>query len=418
MPAGSGPALTVIGLMSGTSADGIDAVVVRLPPTPALDDARSAIHHYAPYTAAQREAVHGLFQPRGAGADVLCRMNFLCGEWFAAAAIAAMAGAGLEPEAVDVIGSHGQTVYHCPPGASEAAMQETPCTLQIGEPAVIAERTGVTTVADFRVRDVAAGGHGAPLVSFVDVLLFQDERATRVVLNLGGIANVTIVPPARSGRPAIAFDTGPGNMVLDWLALRVTGGAQTCDRDGLLAAQGRPDQGLLRDLLADPYFRAPPPKTTGRERYGAAYAERLWAAGQARGLSAVDLLAMAAALTAQTVADGIRSALEPRAEQAGHGRAAAAGPLQVIAGGGGTRNPVLMGEIARRLPEAEVLTHEAFGISSQAKEALSFAILAAAAVRGEPNAIPSCTGARRAVVLGKIVPGQNYASLMRRLFGG
>jgi anhydro-N-acetylmuramic acid kinase len=277
----------------------------------------------------------------------------------------------------------------------------------------------VTTVGDFRVRDVAAGGQGAPLVSYVDALLFGSTAETRAVLNLGGIANATVLPPTRvpdasgasggsgvSPGPPIAFDTGPGNMVLDWLAGAVSGGALEHDVDGRLAAAGRADERLLADLLADPYFAAPPPKTTGRERFGAPYARTVLGRARARGLSDADTLATATALTAASVTAALRAA----APQAWPVR-------EVVAGGGGTRNPTLMADIARRLPGVRVTTHEAYGVSSQAKEAASFALLAAAAIRGLPNTLPSCTGAQRAVVMGKIVPGANFVPLMARLHG-
>ena len=409
-------ALLVAGLMSGTSADGIDCALVRLGDGPLLRAAQTARHSHVRFTPEQRRALLALFDPAHATADVLCRMNFEVGEWFGAAALAAMRAAGLGPEQLDLLGSHGQTVYHCPPRGQAGHVA---CTLQIGEPAVIAERTGVTTVADFRVRDVAAGGHGAPLVSYVDALLLRHPELTRVVLNLGGIANVTILPPAAGAeddrRPptAVAFDTGPGNMVLDWLAHQVSGGALEYDEAGRLAAAGAVDEGLLAAALAHPYFAAPPPKTTGREQFGAAYAERFWRQARERGLSAADTLATATALTAESVAAAIRSAAAGAAAAAG---APGAACCEVVAGGGGARNPVLVAELARRLPGVRVTTHEAYGISSQAKEALSFAILAWEAIRGRANTVPACTGARHPVVMGKIVPGANYVALMRRLF--
>ena len=202
--------LTVLGLMSGTSADGIDGALVRVSAMPSLDDARVAFHHHVPFTATQRQAILALFDTTRANVEDVSRLNFWIGEWFAEAALNTIHAAGRRPQDVDLIGSHGQTIFHCPPGAGPVAS-----TLQIGEPAVIAERTGITTVADFRVRDVAAGGHGAPLVSYVDHLLFADPRVTRAVLNLGGIANATVLYPSGDPRPPIAFDTGPANMVLD-----------------------------------------------------------------------------------------------------------------------------------------------------------------------------------------------------------
>ncbi|HEX2033549.1 MAG TPA: anhydro-N-acetylmuramic acid kinase [Chloroflexota bacterium] len=409
--------LRVLGLMSGTSADGIDSALVQLPQRPALSDVRAARYHHYPFTPAQRRAVFQLFDPTQAHAERLCQMNFRLGEWFAAAAMAALEAAGLPAAEVDLIGSHGQTVVHCPPpgppGRDAGAEEYRPSTLQLGEPAVIAERTGITTVADFRVRDMAAGGHGAPLVSYVDALLFRHASETRVLLNLGGIANVTVLPTTAAGTVPLAYDTGPGNMVLDWLAGRLTGGAQTYDRDGELAAEGTVHQELLQELLREPYFAAPAPKTTGRERFGAAYAEGVWRLAHDLGLGAGDLMATATALTAETIARALSGAIPPGTQG-----------LEVIAGGGGTRNPSLMGELGRRLPAAlpahrplRLTTSDAYGIPSQGKEALSFAILAAAALRGEPNTIPSCTGARHEVVMGKIVPGERYRALMQGLFG-
>ncbi|MDQ3699933.1 MAG: anhydro-N-acetylmuramic acid kinase [Chloroflexota bacterium] len=396
--------------MSGTSADGIDGVIVHVSEAPSLDLVQAAFHHHQLFTPLQREAVFSLFDSARATAEHVCRMNFLLGEWFAAAALETVRAAGLSPADVDLIGSHGQTVVHLPP--APRASLEAPgsvtgggSTLQIGEPAVIAERTGITTVGDFRVRDMAAGGQGAPLVSYVDALLFHRRTAPRAVLNIGGIANATVLLPLESGRPSLAFDTGPGNMVLDELTLRVSQGAERYDRDGDRAASGTAQDSLLAQLLTDPYFAAPAPKTTGRERYGAAYTERVWQQAQALGLSDVDLLATATALTAETIAGALRTA--------GLGRTAGG---EVIVGGGGTRNRALMAELARRLPGVALTTHESFGISSQAKEALSFAILASAAVRGQVNTLPTCTGAGRAVVMGKLVPGENYRTLMAGLF--
>lgn len=410
----AGRTLRVLGLMSGTSADGIDGVIVPVSEAPSLHLVQAAFHHHQPFTPEQREAVFSLFDTARATAEDVCRMNFLLGEWFAAAALATIRVAGLSPADVDLIGSHGQTIVHLPPAvppdlrdspAAPGSVSSGGSTLQIGEPAVIAERTGITTVGDFRVRDMAAGGQGAPLLSYIDALLFYRRGASRAVLNIGGIANATVLPPLESGRPPLAFDTGPGNMVLDQLTLRVSQGTERYDRDGARATRGTVRDSLLAELLTDPYFAAPAPKTTGRERYGAAYAERVWQRARAMGLSDVDLLATATALTAETIAGALRAA----------GLGTHAGG-EVVVGGGGTRNRALMAELARRLPCVALTTHEAYGISSQAKEALSFAILASAAIRGQVNTLPTCTGAARAVVMGKLVPGENYRPLIADLF--
>ena len=264
--------LLALGLMSGTSADGIDGVLVRVSEAPSLPQVQAAFHHAVPFLETQRRAVFGLFDPSTATAEAVCRMNFAVGEWFATAALETLAAAGVPPAAVDVIGSHGQTVFHAPPGADGPGS-----TLQIGEPAVIAERTGITTVADFRVRDVAAGGHGAPLVSYVDDLLFRHPQRQRAVLNLGGIANVTLLPPSAAAGAVLAFDTGPGNMVLDALARRVSGAAPRLRPGRPPGAACSVQPALLGPLLRQDAATSPlPPKTTGRERYGLPYADRLW----------------------------------------------------------------------------------------------------------------------------------------------
>ncbi len=395
--------LVVVGLISGTSADGIDGVVARLPATPSIESARSLTHHHVPLDGMRRSAIFKAFDTARSTADVVCRLNFDVGEWFAEAALSAIDAAGLRPDQVDVIASHGQTIYHDPP--SGPGVQGS--TLQVGEPAVIAERTGVTTVADFRVRDMAAGGHGAPLVSFLDDVLFRPDAGTRVLLNLGGIGNVTLLPPSRLGDTVarVACDTGPSNMVLDWIVEHLSGGSARFDRDGEMALRGTVDPGWLAHLMDDDYFRAAAPKTTGRERYGAEFASRVLAEGRARGLGTDDIVATVTALTAVTVADCILANVP-----SDH-------PLsEVVAGGGGARNPAIMRELRRRLPGVTISTVDDYGVPSQAKEALLFAMLGNAAIRGMPNTVPSSTGARHATVMGKIVPGANYARLMARLY--
>jgi anhydro-N-acetylmuramic acid kinase len=400
----TGSPLVVVGLISGTSADGIDGVVARLPANPGLGDVVSLTHHHVPLLGARREAIFAAFDTPRATAEMICRLNFDVGEWFAEAALETVAVAGFRPDHVDVIASHGQTVFHDPPAPSGSRGS----TLQIGEPSVIAERTGVTTVADFRVRDMAAGGHGAPLVSFLDDLLFRPETGTRALLNLGGIANVTLLPPRHLGDSVarVACDTGPSNMVLDWIIETVTGGAERFDRDGAMARSGVVDADWLDNLMDDEYYRAPAPKTTGRERYGAEFAARVLSEGRARGLTTNNIVATVTALTGATVADSILANVD-------HDY-----PLtEVVAGGGGAHNPAIMAEIARRLPGIRIALVDDYGVASQAKEALLFALLGNAAIRGMVNSMPSSTGARHATVMGKIVPGVNYRSLMARLFG-
>jgi anhydro-N-acetylmuramic acid kinase len=390
----------VIGLMSGTSLDGADAAVVEIQGAPPDLTVTMISFTYVPYSADQRERISALLDPVTGTVDHICHMNFCIGEWFAAAALQAIEEAGLSsPDAasgrdVALIGSHGQTIYH-----SVGADAPVRSTLQIGEAAVIAARTGVTTVADFRVADVAAGGQGAPLVSYVDWLLLRHPTRTRAVQNIGGIANVTYLPPGDDSGGVIAFDTGPGNMLMDDAVRRATDGTQTYDRDGELAAKGRIDQAMLADLLAHPYLSQSPPKTTGREQFGTPYGAKVWAQAQRRGLRANDIVATLTAFTAASIADAYRRFLPHM-------------PDQVILGGGGASNPVLVRMLQQHLAPAHVTRHEAVGLPSDAKEAVAFAVLAYEAIHGRPGNLPTCTGAGTQTILGKITPGANYRALL------
>lgn len=348
-----------VGLMSGTSADGVSAALVRIGPGRAV---RVIRHLTEPYSRAEQAQILAL---RDATAADLSEANFRLGRRFAAAARRVMRGA--RPR---VIGSHGQTVWHAP-GRH---------TLQIGEPSIIAEETGVDVVADFRPRDIAAGGQGAPLVPFFDDFVFGGTSQRRALLNIGGIANVSLVG---GGEPVIAFDTGPGNCLIDDMVRRLTGGRETYDRGGRRARAGLIDGRLWHRLFAHPYFRRKPPKSTGRELFGP---------GFVRARPSNDTIATLTVLTATTIAEAIR------------GRAGS-GPSEVIVSGGGAFNETLMTHLAWVLAPAAVKTSDAYGIPPLAKECAAFALLAARAIQGLPNTIPSATGARRAVVAGKIIPG-------------
>ncbi|MBI5366961.1 MAG: anhydro-N-acetylmuramic acid kinase [Planctomycetes bacterium] len=363
----------MIGLMSGTSADGVTAALVEVRRTP-----RFAVRTRAwldrPYPAGLRRRV---LAARFGSIPELARLDMELGERFAAAALALLAHARVPARAIAAIGSHGQTVFHDPGRA----------TLQIGAAAVIAERTGLTVVADFRPRDIAAGGQGAPLVPYVDGLLFARAGRRRVALNLGGIANVSVV----GGDPAAvcAFDTGPANGLMD-AAMRLGGGGRaSCDRGGRRAARGRVSEKHLRRLLRHPYLRRPPPKSTGPETFGEELVRPLLAQ-----LSLEDALATLCEFTAASVADALARFVRPEGEFD-----------EVIAGGGGCLNPELMRRLARALAPAALTTCERYGIPVHAKEAVAFAVLAAETLRGRPSNLPSATGARRAVVLGAITPG-------------
>jgi anhydro-N-acetylmuramic acid kinase len=328
---------------------------------------------------------------QGAVAEI-CELNFLLGEHFARAALAVIRQAGLQPRDIAAIGSHGQTIHHLP-------RARTPSTLQIGEPCVIAERTGVPTVADFRVRDMAAGGQGAPLVTYVDWALQTHATRPRVLQNIGGIGNLTFLPPRARLEEVMAFDTGPGNMVMDAVVSALSSGRLRYDRNGNWAAKGKVSAKLLKDLLKHPFLKQAPPKTTGREEFGEPFVKRLLADARRLRLPAADIVCTATAFTAASIAGAYERFVYPKLSASGRKQ------LQVILGGGGAKNATLRRMLAARVAPGALLTQEDLGRSSAGKEALAFAILAHETLRGQPSNVPSATGARRAVVLGKIVTG-------------
>jgi anhydro-N-acetylmuramic acid kinase len=354
--------MRVAGIMSGTSLDGIDVAVIDIKGKSIVTVAHSTTR----YSDAVRRRILGAATP----ADT-SRLNFELGELYAKAVIKTCQRARIPVESLELAGSHGQTIYH--EGAGR-----TPNSLQIGEASVIAERLGIPVVSDFRTRDIAAGGQGAPLVPFVDVLLFSSAKAKRVALNIGGIANITVLPGG------VAFDTGPGNMVIDQLVERLSGGKQRFDRNGAIAAKGHVNRGLLDSLLADQYYKSKPPKTAGREQYGAEFVDRLLATG----LPIEDLIATATALTAATISTGITRF--------------APATTEVIAAGGGTHNRQLMAQIAAFLPDCRITTTAEFGIDPDAKEAIAFAVLAHRTWSHRSGNLPAATGARKPVILGKL----------------
>lgn len=381
----------VVGLMSGTSVDGVDAALVEITGQGMLTKAKLLAFVDYPIDPAIRQEIFALFQPTTSRVDQICRMNFVIGELFAAAANQVIRQAGFQNGDVDLIGSHGQTIYHIPFPESTGPIS-TASTLQIGEAAVIAERTGITTVSNFRARDLAAGGQGAPLVPYVDYLLFHHPTITRAIQNIGGIGNVTYLPAGQPLTQVLAFDTGPGNMIIDALVSLITDGRERFDRDGRMAAAGRVSDNLLTQLMQHDYLLLPPPKSTGRELFGEQFAKELLQRAQGLGVTGADLVATATAFTAASIADHYRRYLT-------------AAPVQeVVVGGGGSYNPTLLRVLRQQLAPARVLTHDDFGIASDAKEAIAFAILANETISGLPSNIPSATGARQAVILGSITP--------------
>ena len=378
----------VAGLMSGTSADGVDVAVVDIGPRGLQVLAFGCVA----YRAALRRQLFGLFDIGTARVDDLCHLNFLLGEVFADALVRVCRRGGVRLDSIDLVGSHGQTVCHLPRGR-RSGRRVVRSTLQIGEPCVIAERTGITTVADFRPRDVAAGGQGAPLVPYVDYLLFAHPRRSRAVQNIGGIANVTYLAAGGSLDALLAFDTGPGNMIIDRVAQRVTRGKAAYDAGGRMAARGRVNESLLAELMAHPYLGRRPPKSTGREVFGVAFADDVYSRARKRRVAPRDILATVTAFTAESIAHAYRRLLP--------------GPVdEVILCGGGTRNRTLVKHLRQVLAPAAVRLTDDLGIDADAKEAVSFAVLAYETMRGAAGNVPGATGADRRVVLGKIVPGR------------
>ncbi len=379
-----------IGLMSGTSLDGIDAACIEI--SGEFPDWRVKLLGFItqPFAPALRERILEVCE-NGRVAD-LARLDVELGHAFAAAALQVLAEHEIDLKSVDAIGSHGQTVCHLP---AENA------TLQIGQSAIITARTGKLIVSDFRTADMANGGQGAPLVPFVDWLLLRAVKTHRLVQNIGGIANLTWLPANGALESVRAWDTGPGNMIIDACMGLATKGAQNFDADGALAAQGTIDEAWLETQMQHPFFARAAPKSAGREEFGRAFATQFYHAGLQRDLSVADIIATATALTARSIARAYKDLW--RAENID------AKSCEIIIGGGGAFNPTLCQMIAAQVRPAQLLRHEDFAMRSDAKEAIAFALLAHAALLGVPNTVPGATGARSAVVAGKITPPQVLA---------
>ncbi len=371
--------MIVAGVMSGTSLDGIDVALVDIRQTKTRHRIKPLAFHSEPYPKAVREALLAVSNAMTHTATI-ARLHFLLGELYAEAILKAS-----KEHRPSLIGLHGQTIFH--EGAPvEYLNHRVASTLQIGDASVVAERTGVSTISNFRERDIAAGGQGAPLVPYVDTLLFRDRRIARVALNIGGIANITVIPRTADSSDVVAFDTGPGNMVIDALVRHSTVGKQQYDRNGSIARSGKVHARLLEAMLRDPYFTLKPPKSTGRERFGQEFVGGLLATG----ISAEDLIVTATEFTAQSIVLGIM-------QTAGNAR-------ELIVSGGGVHNKFLLRRLTNLLPEVRVCTSAEFGIDPDAKEAIAFAVLAYEFAAGRAANLPSATGARRRVLLGRATP--------------
>jgi anhydro-N-acetylmuramic acid kinase len=369
----------VIGLMSGTSVDGIDACLAKINPDFSFEILESLVLDYPENI---KKSIFNIFENKSS-IEELCWLNFVIGEYFAKAANELIKKAGISSQYIDLIGSHGQTVFHRP---SDEYINEysKKSTLQIGEPSIIAERTGIVTIADFRPADIAAGGQGAPLVCYADELLFKSDTLSRAIQNIGGMANVTVLSPQGT---TFAFDTGPGNVIIDYCAKKFF--KQDCDNEGKLASQGEIDENWLNILLHEEYYLQTPPKTTGRELFSAAYIEKILKNAPE---NPYNIMATVTALTAKTIYNAYKDFIFP-----------STAIDEIILGGGGAYNSQLVKLLKKYFGESQkIKTHKSFGISDKYKEALAFAFLAYTTFFGIPNNVPNCTGAKHKKVLGKI----------------
>ena len=381
--------MIVAGVMSGTSADGINVALVRIQGRGFRSRFELLAHYEFPYPVNVRRAVLATMNAGSASVANLSRLNFLLGELYADAVRAAQRRARLDCE---LVGCHGQTLYH-QGGPALFLGRRIACTWQSGEAAIVAAKIGVPVVSDFRPADMAAGGKGAPLVPFLDYALYRHRRYGRIVQNLGGIANLTAIPPRALPQDVVAFDNGPGNMVIDAVTEHLF--ERPFDRNGRIAARGEPIERVLQQLLRNPFFRQKPPKTAGREQFGREFVRELLRL--CRRADEHDIVATATALTARSIGVAVRKFVLPLVEPPVRFR-------ELVVSGGGTNNLTLMRMIREELAplKMRVRTSDDFGLPSQAKEAVAFAMLAYQTWRHLPSNIPSATGAERPAILGKV----------------
>lgn len=383
------PEKLVIGLMSGTSADGVDAVLVRISGCGLHTSVRQIAYTNVPYDHGFRTNLLRLADGTVGGSRELCLVNFHLGRLFVEAGLAVCGQAGIPVSFVDLIGSHGHTFHHAPRPVDYYGRQIA-ATLQLGEASLLNEAFGCPVVSDFRVRDMAAGGQGAPLVPYTEYLLYRSETETIALQNVGGIGNMTILPKNCRADDVLAFDTGPGNMVMDALVSRFTDGGRTYDENGILAGQGHCSAELLSQLIAnDPYLSLRPPKTTGRERYGKPFVDEVIRRARVFSLSQEDIIATATAYTAHTIIHALHDFSPSPVDK-------------LVVGGGGSHNRTLLLFLQEGLGSCPVLKQEDLGLDSDSKEAVAFAVLANETISGNANSLVGATGAKHPVVMGKV----------------
>ena len=380
----------VLGMMSGTSVDGIDVSLVRISGAPPNLLIKLLHHTSVAFPAAVRAEILHVAEQNQITPGELSLLHFRLGDIYAEAALAACKKFHISPSKIDLIGNHGQTIFH--QGKAVPCLgAQTASTLQIGEGAIIAARTGITTVSDFRPADVALGGNGAPLVPFADYALYRHLKLGRVSLNIGGIANITVIPANARPSNVIAFDTGPGNMLIDALVSHFTQGRQRFDKNAALAQKGRAIPALLNELMRDPYLKLAPQKSTGREYYGAVYVKKLLALAKRHHAKPNDLIRAATLFTSLSIVDALNRFVLPKHKI-----------RQLIVSGGGAQNPLILAQLSAALPNLEVLPSSDLNVPTDAKESLAFALLAYETFHQRPSNIPSATGARGPAILGKI----------------
>jgi anhydro-N-acetylmuramic acid kinase len=388
--------MLVLGMMSGTSVDGIDVSLVKISGAPPKLKINLLNHTAISFPANVRKEILRVAEQSPITSGELSQLHARLGHIYADAALAACKKFRVSPHKIDLIGNHGQTIFHQGSPVNFLGTK-TASTLQIGEGSAIAGLTRITTVSDFRPADMALGGNGAPLVPFADYALYRHPKLGRVSLNIGGIANVTVIPGGAKPSQVFAFDTGPGNMLIDALVSHFTRGRQRFDKNAALAQKGRAIPALLDELMRDPYLKLGPPKSTGREYYGVAYVKKLLALGKKHHAKPNDLIRSATLFTALSIVDALNRFVVPKHKI-----------HQLIVSGGGASNPLLLAQLSAALPNIDVITSGELGVPTDAKESLAFALLAYETYHRRPSNIASATGARGAAILGKIsyAPGR------------